>query len=652
MLVYDSETDGFLESVTKIHCLNMIDRADGKRLRFNNAGRYADGAAARRDGTIEEGLALLRTHRPIAGANVIKYDNAVFEKLYGWKPEGPVFDTRVAAAVIWPNLRDLDFAMVRAGKFPQDLVARGLVGVNSVEAWGVRLGLSKGGFDPKDYGHTWATVPFLREMDDYCALDCEVTNLWIDKIDSKSYSPECLALEMRVAEIIARQERTGVGFDREAAEALYVELTKKKLGLEEELRSIFEPWEVETKRFIAKVNNKKHGLVKGQEVVRTKQIIFNPGSRDHVADRFQKIRGWKPTEFTDTGKPKVDEEILSTLPYPEAKPIARYFGLTKVLGMLGDGKPESCWLPAVAADGRIHGTVNSNGAVTGRMTHSRPNLSQVPKVQSGKDGPLRGEEGGWGYECRSLFCATHGRVMVGCDAEGLELRMLGHYMAYYDGGAYARTVVEGKKEDGTDVHSVNQRGAGLNTRDAAKTFIYALLYGAGDFKLGSIVYDDMTDAQKAAFNAKKGDRERNLATLGKARRARLMTSLPALGKLTDAVKAKAKKTQTLRGLDGRILHVRSEHAALNTLLQSGGAVVMKKALVLLNDTIATSKTLAGRVAFVLNVHDEFQMETDPEIAEQVGQLAADSIRLAGEHFNLGCPLAGAYDIGRNWAETH
>jgi DNA polymerase I-like protein with 3'-5' exonuclease and polymerase domains len=278
------------------------------------------------------------------------------------------------------------------------------------------------------------------------------------------------------------------------------------------------------------------------------------------------------------------------------------------------------------------------------MTHSNPNVAQVPKCGSP-----------YGKECRSLFRATPGLAQVGCDAEGLELRLLGHYMAAYDGGAYADTVVNGKKEDGTDVHTVNQRAAGLNTRDSAKTLIYALLYGAGDFKLGTIVYNDFTETQKAKFNASDGarsNRDKALAKLGGARRKRLMDNLPALGKLTEAVKAKAKKTRKLRGIDGRILHVRSEHAALNTLLQSGGAVVMKKALVLLDDAIRSDKKLRGKVAFVANVHDEFQMETQPELAETVGRLAADSIRLAGEHFNLRCPLAGDYAVGRNWAETH
>ncbi len=233
--------------------------------------------------------------------------------------------------------------------------------------------------------------------------------------------------------------------------------------------------------------------------------------------------------------------------------------------------------------------------------------------------------------------------------------MLAHFMAQWDQGAYAVAVVDGKKEDQSDVHNVNRKAAGLNKRDNAKTFIYALLYGAGDFKLGTIVYEDFTDSQKEAFDAKYPngeDRKRGLATLGKGRRGKIMASLPAFAELTKRVKAAAKARGSLKGLDGRILHVRSEHSALNTLLQSGGAIVMKKALVILDDAITNHPTLSGNVWHVANVHDEFQMETQPDLAETLGQLAADSIRLAGEHFNLKCPLAGAYAIGRNWAETH
>jgi DNA polymerase-1 len=262
----------------------------------------------------------------------------------------------------------------------------------------------------------------------------------------------------------------------------------------------------------------------------------------------------------------------------------------------------------------------------------------------------------YGAECRALFHAGDGLVLVGCDAEGIELRMLAHYMAKWDGGAYAETVANGRKEDGTDVHTVNRKAIGLRLRDSAKTFCYALIYGAGDFKLGTIVYDDFDDEKKARFDAayrSKGQRQRAFVKLGKSRRSALMTNLPALGQLVEAVKAQAAKKGYLRGLDGRLLHVRAAHSALNTLLQSGGAVVMKKALVLLDEALDLSIRSTGAIVeFVANVHDEWQMETTPEVADDVGKLAADAIVRAGVHFGLRCPLAGSYGVGKTWADTH
>jgi hypothetical protein len=640
MLIFDGETNGFLENVTKSHCWNLIDRTTGARERYTDNEFYSDGTPTKRTGTIADFLKRLDAAEEIGGQNIIKYDLPVLEKLYGFKPRQGVRirDTLVESRVIWTNMIDVDFAMLRSGRLPQEFQTKGLIGLHSLKAWGYRLGLYKGDFSPSDFGHTWETVPFLVEMDDYCAQDCEVTLAWFDKIDAKDYSQECINLELQVAIRIALQERNGFAFDEANARLLYVELQKQKLALEEELRTIFEPWEVVTKRAIAKVNNKKLGRVKGEWYENRKTMLFNPGSTDHIANRLMAVRGWKPTEFTAKGKPKVTDEILSALDYPEAPKLTEYLTVTKRLGQLGDGK--EAWLKAVKSNGRIHGSVNTNGAVTGRMTHSRPNVAQADKWK-----PMR-----------SLWIAPDGKVLVGCDAEGLELRMLGHYMARYDGGEYADAVVNGKKEDGTDVHTVNMRAVGLNSRDSAKTFIYALIYGAGDFKLGCIVYEDMTDEQKAKFNslpATVANRERALATLGKNRRKRLMDRLPALKKLTDDVKLAAKTKGFLRGLDGRLLHVRSEHAALNTLLQSGGAVAMKKALVILAEQLDNHPDPRMRATmFVANVHDEFQMESFPDVAEQLGRLAADAIRLAGEHFRMRCPLAGAFDIGANWAATH
>lgn len=644
MLVFDIEADGLLDTITKIHCINVIDRETGRRYRFNEGWHYSvEGEPlyqCDRDGDIADGVAFLHG-KHIAGQNIIGYDVPAIQKLYPHFKPSAVFDTKVAAQVIWTNLVDVDFGLIRSGKLPLSFQKRGLIGRNSLEAWGWRLGNYKGDFSPADYGHTWATMPFTKEMDEYGMQDVEVTLAFVEKIEAKNYSPQCLELEHRVAQIIFEQEQRGFAFNRKVADDLVEALCKRRVELADELQRVFPPWEELRASGISKVSNKKLGRVKGEYFEKWVTVVFNPGSRDHIANRLAKLRGWEPREFTPEGKPKVDETVLDALPWPEAKVLSEYFLVQKRLGQIAEGNKS--WFRYLR-NGRIHGRVNTNGAVTGRMTHDSPNIAQVPKVGVP-----------YGKECRSCFCAGPGLVLVGCDAEGLELRMLAHYMARWDGGAYAETVVNGKKEDGTDVHSVNQRAVGLNLRDSAKTFIYALIYGAGDYKLGAIVFDDFTEKQKAAFLAKYTvDRERHkaLVRLGRNRRAAIMENLPALGKLIDAVKERAKKSGQLTGLDGRILHVRSEHAALNTLLQSGGAVVMKKAAVILTDIILETLSLCGRVWFVANIHDEFQAETYQEIAHELGSKAADAIRLAGEHFGLRCPLSGAYEIGATWADTH
>ena len=272
------------------------------------------------------------------------------------------------------------------------------------------------------------------------------------------------------------------------------------------------------------------------------------------------------------------------------------------------------WIDAVADDGRVHGRVITNGAVTGRMTHQSPNMAQVPNAGSP-----------YGPECRQCFTVEEGNVLVGADASGLELRMLAHYMG---DESYVKTVTEGSSKDGTDVHTVNQRAAGLSTRDDAKTFIYAFLYGAGDAKIGSII----------GGNARDGERLKS----------RFLKSTPALQRLRDKVAVYASKGY-VPGLDGRKIWVRSEHAALNSLLQGAGAIVMKQALVILEGNLRKYNI---PFKFVANVHDEWQIETSPEYATRVGVAAVAAIRQAGVVYNLRCPLDGEYKIGRNWKETH
>lgn len=642
MLVWDIEADNLLDKITKLHCINVLDRQTGKRLRFNK-GVYDDtGLPAPRDGTLEDGLALIASADCIGGHNIIGYDIPALQKLYpGWKPRGRVRDSLVECRVIWTNIFDIDMNRMRKGLLPDWFKSEGLLGAHSLRAWGVRFGNRK-----KDYDGGFEF--FTNEMDVYCQQDVEANTTIFERIDAKDYSNECIELENTVAQIVFMQEQHGFLFDNEAAERLLRVLEVRHAHLTDELRTAFRPWYAPKRKagkvevFTPKVGNKTRGVTKGHPFTKAELVVFNPASRQHIADRLATLFGWKPAEFTERGQPKIDETTLDGMNYPEAKLLMEYLTVEKRLGQLATGK--QAWMKAVKADGRIHGRVNTNGAVTGRMTHSTPNMAQVPASHSP-----------YGMECRSLFTTASGFALVGCDAEGLELRMLGHYMARFDNGAYADTVVNGKKEDGTDVHTVNQKVVGLNSRDSAKTFIYAYLYGAGAYKLGTIILDDMSDARRAAFNAKypAGDlRDKALARLGKKAKQRIEDGLPALGKLQELVKKKAARG-FLKGLDGRLLHVRSTHAALNTLLQGAGAIVMKQALVIAYRECSRRGWVHGReYGFTANVHDEFQAEVREDLAESFGALCADAIRLAGEHFGLLCPLSGAFGVGKNWAQTH
>jgi DNA polymerase I-like protein with 3'-5' exonuclease and polymerase domains len=359
-------------------------------------------------------------------------------------------------------------------------------------------------------------------------------------------------------------------------------------------------------------------------------ITFNPASRQQIAEKLLSL-GWKPKKRTPTAKKyydewiscgpirpvydpskgdawAVDETILQELKFPVAQLIAEYMTFQKRIGQI------ESWLEVVKADGRVYGRVITNGAVTGRMTHMKPNMAQIPN-----SGSL------YGPECRQCWTVEEGNVLVGCDASGLELRMLAHYMK---DDSYVKTVCEGSSKDGSDVHTVNQKAAGLQTRDQAKTFIYAFLYGAGPAKIGSIVGGSSAAGQKLITSFLKGT--------------------PALQRLRDKVSAYA-ASGFVPGLDGRKIWVRSEHAALNSLLQGAGAVVMKKALVLFNDKI---KVYNWNVQLVANVHDEIQFECSPDIAEAVGKACVESLREAGVAFKLRCPLDGEYKIGKTWRDTH
>jgi len=478
------------------------------------------------------------------------------------------------------------------------LLSPSLEGGHSLDAWGKRLGFLKGEFNDWDGGLT-------PEMEEYCIQDTLVTQKLYEHLTSElkfnKFDQRSIDLEHKVQAIIAKQERNGFKLDEVAGITLLTTLQNKLAVIETELQSIFPA------KTIERISEKTGKPLK------TKVEVFNPGSRKQIGERLID-KGWKPSRYTETGQPIVDEGTLDGVDIPEAKAINEYLMLQKRVAQI------ESWLKAVGEDGRVHGKVITNGAVTGRMTHMSPNMAQVPNSGSP-----------YGEDCRDLWIVEKGYKLVGIDASGLELRMLAHYMK---DDAYTHEVVSG------DIHTANQKAAGLHTRNQAKTFIYAFLYGAGDAKIGQIVG---AGAQE-----------------GKALKSRFLQNTPSLEKLREDVSEIAANKGTLPGLDGRRVQVRSDHAALNTLLQSAGAIVMKQALVLLD---AKLDKLGIDYKFVANVHDEWQIEVEEGFADLVGKLGVRSIEEAGSYLGfldeitkkplgMRCPLSGEYKVGNSWKETH
>ena len=594
--IFDIETRGLLpglEGPDDLFIITAIDIDTGERF------------AAKLD-ECEELARKLYAADVLIGHNIFSFDLPALQKTLGWwdrlEHEGD-FDTMIAGRLIWSNLFDQDAQRGRGGsQFPKNLY-----GSHSLKAYGMRLGVMKddysGGFDE-----------FNEEMYEYAKQDVEVTLALWDRIQKENYSSQALDLEMSVAKLMARQERTGFCFDVQSAEELLRDLMMEQSTIHARLQAAFGSWEVPGPLFTPKANNSKLGYVKGVETRKpAKTVVFNPASRDHISNRLKTIYGWEPEVFTDGGKPKVDETILLKL-YEEngwdiCKDLADNFMIEKRLGQLSDGN--QAWLKKQQG-GKIHGRVITNGAVSGRATHSHPNVAQVP-----------GNRAPFGERCRRLFVAPRGRVLVGSDASGLELRCLAHFLGVMGDPSYAEDVVNG------DIHTTNQNAAGLPTRDQAKTFIYALLYGGGAGKIGSIIG--------------KG------AEAGQELKDTFFSNLPALGELISQCQLKATKHGYLKGLDGRKLHCRSAHSSLNLLLQSSGALVCKRWL------IEADRLFAERgldVQWHAWVHDEAQVSCPPDQADAVGQTFQDAMRKTQDYFNFKCQLDTDFNVGQNWAETH
>ncbi|CAB4165416.1 bifunctional 3'-5' exonuclease/DNA polymerase [uncultured Caudovirales phage] len=631
-LYFDIETDGFLEQLTRIHSLVMYDLDTDETFSCADQPGFI---------SISEGLSILADADMIVGHNSIKFDEPAIRKVRPqWTYRGTHEDTLVKAKLVIPKdtLRENDFQKMKRG-FPVPLI-----GKYSLEAFGERLRMAGLGETKGDFKGPWHT--WTPEMQTYCERDVRVgVALW--RMLAKHYhcSPDALALEYATQMVIARQEQRGFFFDQPGAHQLYGTLVQRRDEVERELAQVFPPqylrdggekaaYAIPKKDRRASVPELgvKVSFTAGCGYNKVRLTPFNPGSRVHIETWLGRIHGWAPTEFGADGHATVDDEIIRSLPWPEAKLLGEYLTIDKRLGQLAGGK--QAWLLHVKADSCIRGAVDILGTATRRMTHFAPNIAQVPGLIDKK----RGGAMPYGKECRALFRARPGYVLVGCDADALELRGLAGYLAKYDGGAYVETVLRGNKAAGTDMHTVNMKALGITSRDMAKTWFYAFIYGAGDEKLGLIV------------GAPKGSMAR---ARGKSDRARFLKNLPAMKRLVQDLKDQIQRDGYIVTIDGARIPSRSSHSALNTLIQSMGAIVMKRALVILDAKLRALGLVPGvDYEFVANIHDEWQIEAREQHAEAIGKAAKQAIVEAGEYYSFGCPLDGNYGIGTTWADTH
>tara|TARA_E500000081_G_scaffold99133_1_gene100226 strand:+ start:20 stop:1324 length:1305 start_codon:yes stop_codon:yes gene_type:complete len=427
-------------------------------------------------------------------------------------------------------------------------------------------------------------------------------------------------LEMQVAEIMSQQEASGFRFDMDAAIRVRSELQEEFDALSQRITSVYKY--VPGKVFTPKRADKKKGYVAGAPM--TRLIDFNPTSRQNIAWALQTFRGARFTKVTNTGKPKVDEATIgemrdaalsqgNQLLHDECEMFIRLLTLQKWLGQLSEGT--NSWFNSIEGDGCIHHSCTL-ATQTGRNAHRGPNLGQVVSAP-------------W---ARELFVPHPGMVMVGADLEGLELRCLGHYLSRYDDGNFADVVLNG------DIHQQNADRVGC-TRKEVKTITYAFIYGAGDAKLGHSLSPELSDAQKK--------------TLGGELRRKFLDAIPGLEPLIDAVKLKVRSTGRLRGLDGRPIFCKAEHASLNYLLQSAGAILSKRWVVvgqdLLDDAGLTYDVDYTRCAYV---HDEVQLSVVPQEVDRVKELLENAAPIAGEYYNFRVPITASADSGANWAATH
>lgn len=632
-VVYDIETDGLLDTVTKVHCICIRDRDDPTTFR----DFFAD--------SLKKGLEILQDAETVTGHNILTFDNEVLRRFYGIDLDEKSCDTLVLSRLLFPEIKDVDFK-IRA-KHGDDALPGRLIGSHGLEAWGYRLRDMKGEFgkNPDNFAE------FSEQMLEYCRQDVKLTQHLYQKFVTIGIPEQASELEHEVQKIVFRQEKRGWKFDRAKAEALYAELSAKRDELKSRLKGRFTGWYVETKtpRFyqfnaegypVIEASNKADCQEKAYDILkpqfpkitkkfigehilagpnRKKHVAFNPGSADHIARVFGEQYGWVPTVFNEKdGKPSITSKILEELPFEEAKWLIEYEVLQDRCEKLNDAR--AGWLKHLDVEDRIHGSVMTNGTPTRRATHRNPNLGQVPA----NDKP-------YGKECRSLFTVPAGYKLITSDADALELRCLAHYLFPYDAGRYAEIVDKGKREEGTDIHTMNQMAGKLPTRDDAKTLIYLIIFGGGPKKAQESLGIPYQKAMLLVNSFKTG--------------------ITGYQQLIDAISRTLSQRGHLKALDGAKLFIRKDYAALNTLIQSAGAIICKTWMIEI-DKLIKEHGLEGHCGQVGWVHDELSFEVKEDYVDVLKPLFQQAMTKTEQILGVKCPLKCGADVGDNWSETH
>ncbi len=733
-LYFDVETNGLLPDLHSMWCIAITDLNTEEEFYYGPAVHPSHPLATpllcEPTGTVADGVR--RLSAPSCGLSVahngINYDYLALEKLYPEEYVRPprAWDSIVVAKVVWPGdfIADRDWALIKAGKMNPGMAKR-----HNLKAWGIRLGEHKDEYDGDRDKYPEPSDRPAKSGDERYDKRWEEWNPWLASYMMQDNRPgvklwklarrrmgwdepdkapvvwpeQCIEVEHDVAAIVIDQENFGVRFNRAKAQDFERELLNERSRLEAELYKVFGPWwahsatatvarstrssmqgyaDVSEPRVSEKTGKELKPLIgpplehttTGSTYTPVTWTDFKPSSRDHLGQRLQAVYGWRPKKFGATHKPAVDETVLEEIPeavLPEAvrRTILDTFVVAKTLGVLRS------WLKLSEADGRIHGRLDPAGAVTGRGTHSSPNMSACPSVRKekvkGDDGtitevPIKGLRGRYGCECRDLFEADEGWELTGIDASSLELIMLGHYLFPHDGGKFSERVCDPTR----DAHQEHALLADM-TRGDAKTTIYLYVFGGSAYKLsldigidpeevpGFLTYRGLNALMKSVekrfgpeFVANMDDTQR--AKIAKARTIILKFEAGIEG-IKDLKKgiSEAAERKWLKGLDGRWLFSKSPHSALNLALQGGGAQAIKLWMVLLHRRLVELGYRKGRdFKQVLWSHDEFQITHRPGLGPIIKEEGNRLIAVAGQMLGLRGTLRAEAKTGRTWFDTH